>query len=100
MYVCVLDFQTTHKEFHFESIKHILRFLNGTLNYGIWFTKGSNYSLVGFYDSDFAECKYDRKSTSGTCHFFRNYLVSLHIQKQHNIALCTADVVYIDFDSY
>ncbi|XP_058734149.1 uncharacterized mitochondrial protein AtMg00810-like [Vicia villosa] len=58
------------------SVKRILGYLYGTTKYGLWFSKGSDFSLVGYSDSDFAGCKLDRKNTSGTCHLFSNSLVS------------------------
>lgn len=38
--------------------------------------------LIGYSDSDFAACKLDRKSTSGTYHIFGNSLVSWYSKKQ------------------
>ncbi|MCH88858.1 putative gag-pol polyprotein [Trifolium medium] len=57
--------------------------------------RGSACSLVGFSDSDFAGCRSDRKSTSGTCHLFGNCLVSWHSKKQHSVALSTAEAEYV-----
>ncbi|XP_058759071.1 uncharacterized mitochondrial protein AtMg00810-like [Vicia villosa] len=49
----------------------------------------------GYSDSDFSGCKLDRKSTSGTCHFFSNSLVSWHSKKQVFVALSTAEAEYV-----
>jgi hypothetical protein len=38
--------------------------------------KGSTFDLVGYSDADYAGCKIDRKSTSGTCQFLGRSLVS------------------------
>nr|CAN69069.1 hypothetical protein VITISV_007586 [Vitis vinifera] len=46
-------------------------------------------------DADFASCKVERKSTSGTCHFLGHSLVSWHSKKQNSIALSTAEAEYI-----
>lgn len=79
-------FEASSRESHFKTIKRNLRCLNGTLNYGLWFLKGSECSLVGFSDSDSATCKSDRKNTSGKCHIFGNDLISWHSKKQHSVA--------------
>ncbi|XP_050896755.1 uncharacterized mitochondrial protein AtMg00810-like [Lathyrus oleraceus] len=63
--VCICArYQSSPKESHLKAVKHILRYLHGTSKYGIWYSKGSDYSLVGYADSGFAGCKSDRKSTS------------------------------------
>jgi len=50
---------------------------------------------VGYSDSDFAGCKLDRKSTSGTCHLLGSSLISRHRKKQGCITLSTAEAEYI-----
>ncbi|KAK2390489.1 putative mitochondrial protein [Trifolium repens] len=69
-------YQSSPKESHLKAVKRILKYLKGTSNFGLWYSKGNDCSLVGYSDSDFAGCKLDRKSTSGTCHLFCNSLVS------------------------
>ena len=62
-------FQANPKECHLVDIKRILRYLVHTPNLGLWYPKGSKFDLLGYLDSDYAGCKVDRKSTSGTCQF-------------------------------
>src|ERR1051325_11684475 len=88
-------YQSNPKESHLKVVKRILRYLHGTSKYGLWYSKGSNCSLVGYSDSDFAGCKSDRKSTSGTCHLFSNSLVSWHSKKQVSVALSTTEAEYV-----
>jgi hypothetical protein len=88
-------YQSCPKESHLKAVKRILRYLSGTPKYGLWYSKGNDCSLVGFSDSDFAGCKSDRKSTSGTCHLFSNSLVSWHSKKQVSVALSTAEAEYV-----
>ncbi|XP_050877123.1 uncharacterized mitochondrial protein AtMg00810-like [Lathyrus oleraceus] len=63
-------YQSAPKESHLKAIKRIRRYLHGISKYGIWYSKGSKCNLVGYTDSNFAGCKSDRKSTSGTFHMF------------------------------
>lgn len=51
---------------HFGSSKRILRYVAGIINYGIWYTHVSNFSLRGFTDSDWASSLDDRKNTSAS----------------------------------
>ena len=76
-----------------------MRYLLGTINLGLWYPKNSTYNLVGYSDSDFAGCKTDRKSTSGTCHFIGSTLVPWHRNKQNSVALSTAKAEYISSGS-
>jgi hypothetical protein len=50
--------------------------------------------LIGYSDSDYAGCKVDRKSTSGTCQFLGRSLVSWSSKKQTSVALSTAEAKY------
>ena len=88
-------YQANPKESHLTAIKRIFRYLVGTKNLGLWYPKGSTCTLVGFSDADFAGCKLDRKSTSGTCHLLGNSLVSWHSKKQNSVALSTAEAEYV-----
>ncbi|XP_050890265.1 secreted RxLR effector protein 161-like [Lathyrus oleraceus] len=88
-------FQANPKESHLAAIKRIMEYLKGTTNVGLWYPKGSICDLVGYSDSDYAGCKIDRKSTSGTCHVLGNALVSWACKKQACVALRTTEAEYI-----
>ena len=51
----------------------------------------AHHNLIGYSDSDFADSKTDRKSTSGTCHFIGSVLVSWHSKKHNSVALSTTE---------
>jgi hypothetical protein len=77
------------------TVKRILRYLVSTPCFGIWYPKGSTFDLVGYSNSDYARCKVDRKSTSGTCQFLGRSLVSWSCKKQTSVALSTAKAKYV-----
>jgi hypothetical protein len=77
------------------AVKRILRYLVATPCFGIWYPKGSTFDLIGYSDSDYAGCKVDRKSTSGTCQFLGRSLVSWSSKKQTSVALSTAEAEYV-----
>ena len=68
-------FQANPKECHLMALKRILRYLVHTPNLGLWYPKGSTFALLGYSNSDYASCKVDRKSTTGTCQFLGRSLV-------------------------
>ncbi|XP_068466248.1 uncharacterized protein [Phaseolus vulgaris] len=51
--------------------------------------------VAAMKDSDFAGCKLDRKSTSGTFHLLGSSLISWHNKKQAYVTLSTAEAEYI-----
>nr|GEU45116.1 hypothetical protein [Tanacetum cinerariifolium] len=51
-------------EKHLKEVKRIFRYLQGTINTGLWYTKDSSFELTGFSDADYAGCKDTFKSTS------------------------------------
>lgn len=71
-------FQSEPKENHWKGLKRILRYIQGTLNYGLIYYKSNKRSrepLTGFADADWGSAE-DRKSTSGFC---------LPIVRKHNL---------------
>ena len=92
-------FQANPKEYHLVAVKRILRYLVHTPNLGLWYPKGSKFNLLGYSDSDYAGCKVDQKSTSGTCQFLGRSLVSWTSKKQNCVALSTAKADYVAADA-
>ncbi|XP_059635284.1 uncharacterized protein LOC132277441, partial [Cornus florida] len=88
-------FQSCPKESHLCAVKRIFRYLSYTTFLGLWYPRHTSFDLVGYSDADFGGCKVDRKSTSGTCHFIGQSLVSWSCKKQNSIALSTAEAEYI-----
>ncbi|KAK1571805.1 hypothetical protein Q3G72_023272 [Acer saccharum] len=69
-------YQADPEESHLSSVKRIIHYVNGTSNYGIWYSFDTNASLVGFSDADSVGNYDNRMSTSGDCFFIGNNLVS------------------------
>eukprot|EP00253_Pinus_taeda_P021226 PITA_21226 len=56
------------RKVHWVAAKHILRYLQGIVNYGLDYRQGDGVRLAGYTDSDWTGCASDRKSTSRCCH--------------------------------
>jgi hypothetical protein len=54
-----------------------------------------SFSLHGFSGADFVGCRWDRKSTSGTCQFLGSFLVSWSSRKQSSVAQSTTEAEYV-----
>ena len=94
--VCICArFQSCPKESHLVAVKRIFRYLIETHDLGIFYPRGVAFELNGFSDADYAGCRIDRKSTSGTCQFLGHSLVSWSSKKQNSVALSTAEAEYV-----
>jgi hypothetical protein len=94
--VCICArFQENPMEVHLRAVKRIKRYLVYTPKFGLWYPKGSTFDLIRYSDADYAGCKIDRKSTSGTCQFLGRSLVSWGSKKQNSVALSTSEAKYI-----
>jgi hypothetical protein len=85
-----------HEE-HLTAVKHILRFIAGTRDWGLFYPKrnGGKAKLMGFSDSDLAGDQDDRKSTSGVLFFLGDSPISWQSTKQKVVALSSCEAEYI-----
>ncbi|KAK1378453.1 hypothetical protein POM88_025197 [Heracleum sosnowskyi] len=67
-------------------IGSLLYLTTRTPNLGLWYPRASDFTLIGYSDADFAGCKIDKKSTSGSCQFLGGRLVSWFSKKQKSIS--------------
>jgi len=88
-------FQASPRTSHRQAVKRIMRYLRFTPAFGLWYSAASTLSLCGYSDADFAGCRLDRKSTSGTCQFLGSSLVSWSSRKQSNVAQSTTEAEYV-----
>ena len=82
-------------EDHWGAVKRILRYVKGTIDFGIQFKHGNNLRLLGYADADWAGDLQDRKSTSGYVFFLNGAPVSYCSKKQLSVALSTAEAEYM-----
>ncbi|KAE8673637.1 Calcium-dependent protein kinase 34 [Hibiscus syriacus] len=80
---------------HWVAVKRILRYLCGTLDYGLVFQKtGFGLHLEAFTDADWASNVDDRRSISGFCVFLGGNLVSWGSKCQRSISRSTTEAEY------
>ena len=81
---------------HWSGIKRILRYVKGTLKYGLLFTTDDTRNhLLGYSDSDWAGDTDTRRSTSGYSFFIGRSLVSWSSRKQATVAKSSTEAEYI-----
>ena len=74
--ILVARFHSAPKETHAIEVKRIFRYLNSTMEYGLWYPEGQDFTLKAFTDADWEGSVDDQKSTSGEAFFLGNCLVS------------------------
>ena len=80
---------------HWTGVKRIMRYLKGTINLGILYTKQGSKECIGFSDADWAGDLDNRKSTSGYLFQISGGPVSWRSKKQSSVALSTAEAEYV-----
>ena len=81
---------------HWVGVKHVLRYLKGTLNFGLRFSfNDKNPEMLGFSDADWAGDVDTRRSTSGYVFQIGNSTVSWSSKMQATVAKSTTEAEYI-----
>ena len=81
---------------HLSMARHVLRYLSGTIHYGLQFQKCDEVDLIGFSDSDWGSLE-DRRSMTGYCFQLSKNgpLISWKSRKQPTVALSTCEAEYM-----
>nr|GEY12476.1 uncharacterized mitochondrial protein AtMg00810-like [Tanacetum cinerariifolium] len=61
---------------HLHAIKQAFRYLRGTLNMGLWYSKDTSIALTAYADADHAGCQDTRRSTFGSVQLLGDKLVT------------------------
>jgi hypothetical protein len=81
---------------YWAAVKHILRYIKGTTNFGVvYLKKKRKVKILGYSDSDMARDIDDRKSISGVAYVFGESLVTWISQKQKVVAHSSCEAEYI-----
>nr|GEV48327.1 putative zinc finger, CCHC-type [Tanacetum cinerariifolium] len=66
-YICGMlgRFQSNANLLHWKAAKKVLRYLQGTKEYKLNYTRSTNLEVIGYSDLDFAKCKDTSRSTLG-----------------------------------
>nr|GEX98523.1 ribonuclease H-like domain-containing protein [Tanacetum cinerariifolium] len=82
------------REPYFLALNRILRYVHGTLDYGLQLFSSSATDLVAYSDADWAGFLTTRRSTSGCCVFFGNNLLSWSSKRQPTLSYSSGEAEY------
>ena len=95
----VARFTTNPTEEHWKAVKHIFRYLLGTMYNGIQYSQTGKIECKGYSDADWGGDLDDRKSTSGYVFQIGGGPVSWQSRKQGCVAISTSEAEYIALTS-
>lgn len=74
---------------HIHTVKRIFKYLQGTMEYGLWYPSGNDFFLTTYTNADWGGSVDEHKSTSGGAFYLGKCLASWHNKKQDSISLST-----------
>jgi hypothetical protein len=89
------QYMVESRRVHLIATKHVMRYLKGTIDYGLRYASDCEISLQGFTDSDWVGSVADWKSTFGCCFSMELVMMSWFSGKQTSVALSTTEAEYI-----
>ncbi|XP_057671346.1 uncharacterized protein LOC130903102 [Diorhabda carinulata] len=88
------QYNNSYTKLHWQYVKRVLRYLKGTADFSMKFSK-NNSKLTVFTDADWGADKKDRKSFTGYVFKLSGGSVSWKSCKQRTVALSTTEAVYM-----
>jgi hypothetical protein len=82
------------RESHLAALKHLLRYVRGTVGFGLVLHRSPTSELVVYTDTDWAGCPDTRRSTSGYAVFLSGNLVSWSSKRQPVVSRFSAEAEY------
>jgi hypothetical protein len=89
------QFLVQPRRVHLVATKHVMRYLKGTMDYGLRYDGDHDFTLSGYTDADWAGSVTDTKSTSGCCFNLGSAMILWQSRKQSSISLIIVEVEYI-----
>ncbi|SGY62767.1 BQ5605_C007g04732 [Microbotryum silenes-dioicae] len=79
---------------HWTAIKHVLRYIKGTLDLGLTYRK-TNQPLHGYSDANWGACLTTSRSTMGYAFILSGAAIAWCSKREHRVAKSTTDVEYL-----
>lgn len=90
----VCQFMTQLTDIHMLLVKRILSYIQGTVDYGLHYTKNKNFDITAFSDSDWAANITTRRSIIGFVVYLRDNHISCQLKKQFTVFHISTEAEY------
>ena len=81
-------------EIHWQEAKRILRYLQGTLHYGVFYSSSTTVSLSGYTNSNWEGDSFDRQSTAGYVFQLGSGPISWSSKRGKTLSLSSCEAEY------
>ena len=88
-------FLTNPRHVHLMVAKHAVRYLKGTVEYGLKYDTNHKINLEGYVDSNWVGSVIDRNSTLGCCFTMRSGVISWFSRKDSCMELSIDEEKYV-----
>ncbi|MBW0474444.1 hypothetical protein O181_014159 [Austropuccinia psidii MF-1] len=79
---------------HWKAFLHLLKYLCGTQELGLYYNRQCNPGLIAFTDADWGNFQVTRRSTSGYLAKIHGCLIFWKTRKQPSVSISTAEAEY------
>ncbi|KAG8499181.1 hypothetical protein CXB51_005624 [Gossypium anomalum] len=93
------QYMNAPKDTHWQAVKRVLRYLNGTLDHGLYFTKGC-FELVCYSNVDLASTIEDKRSTIGYCIYLGSNPIAWCSKKHVVVSKSSSEAEYRSLANY
>ncbi|BES98060.1 Hydra magnipapillata [Nesidiocoris tenuis] len=89
------QFNTNYSKEHWSAVKRVFRYVQGTQNYALTYSRSEKSELQGYVDADWGSCVEDRRSYTGYVFLYAGGAISWEARKQKTVALSSTEAEYM-----
>jgi hypothetical protein len=90
------QFMQVPRKPHLDGLRHILRYVSTTADYGLFYEASTELQVHGYMDADWVSSISDKRSTSSFMFSFGSVAVTWNNKKQLTVALLSTEAEYRD----
>ncbi|XP_021744666.1 uncharacterized protein LOC110710650 [Chenopodium quinoa] len=79
---------------HLQVALHVIRYLKGTMDWGLYYPRNSELKIEGYSDADWGSCAFSARSLTNYCIFIGQCLVSWKTKKQKTVSKSSTESEY------
>ncbi|KAK9670382.1 hypothetical protein RND81_13G197900 [Saponaria officinalis] len=88
------QFLSTPRVLHYNAALHLVIYLRGSVNIGLFYASDIDFILTAFCDADWGSCSFTGRSLTGYCVFLGSSLISWKTKKQVTVSKSSAESEY------